>query len=508
MGVLKNLQTYWVCLLTLSFAYLYADQVAVVHDPLLPEKPVVVVIPSYNNSQWYERNLDSVISQKYSNFKVIYLDDCSPDGTGKLVEKYRKEHHLENKITLIRNSVRRGALANIYTAVHSCDDLAIVVTLDGDDWLKHEFVLTRVNKEYTQQGAWMTYGHYECYPKGDSEPQKEMKPVIVHYNMYREWDWITSHLRTFYAWLFKQIKLEDFLFEGNFFDVTWDMAFMFPMLEMSGERARPIPDILYVYNCANPINDFKTKLIRQIHCDKLIRSMPKYSRLKEMPEYVGIPAQNTVQVVVLSQDSPEKLTICLDSLGDCVRAKNFNGITVLYQAKSNENEAAYTQLQKKLASITFVHCTPETVKPQLLEAMQKNASEYLFLAHDGMKVSAVVDLDACMSALKKTQAQGVYCALGTNVTVNPCLTRAQEIPPIVWIEDELWAWQFKNGEQDWRAPYTFSMAFYRTADLLPVVQSAQFSDRASLEHACDRMQCDMQKVGLFFKTAKAVPTAQ
>ncbi len=507
MGVLKkSLVRELVCLAIASCVSVYADQGMSAQDTMLPEKPIVVVIPSYNNSQWYQRNIDSVVAQKYSNFRVIYLDDCSPDGTGRLVEDYIKERHLEDKITLIRNTVRRGALANIYTAVHTCDDLVIIVTLDGDDWLKHESVLTRVNKEYAQQGAWMTYGHYECYPKGDSEPQKEMKPVIVHYNMYREWDWITSHLRTFYAWLFKQIKLEDFLFEGNFFDVTWDMAFMFPMLEMSGERARPIPDILYVYNCANPINDFKTKLIRQIHCDKLIRSMPKYSRLKEIPAQVGIPAQNSVQVVVFSQDSATNLKQCLESLRSGLKAKNLTGTTVLYQANDPASQTAYEQAQKQHEAVTFVHSNPHKLKSQLLEAMQKNAPAYLFFVRDGLQLSEKLNLDVCMRALQKTDAQGVYCALGSNVTIHTCLTRAQEIPPVVWIEDELWAWQFKDGEQAWRAPYTFSMALYRTADLLPVVQSVQFSDYTSLERACDKMHCDMTKVGLFFKKAKAVPT--
>lgn len=505
MSVLKKSLAQWVCFFACSFAYMCAEQVAVASDIMLPEKPVVVVIPSYNNSQWYQRNLDSVIAQKYSNFRVIYLDDCSPDGTGQLVESYIKERHLEDKVTLIRNTVRRGALANIYTAVHSCDDLAIIVTLDGDDWLKHDSVLTRVNREYTQQGAWMTYGHYECYPKGDSELQKEMKSVIVHYNMYREWDWITSHLRTFYAWLFKEIKLEDFLFEGNFFDVTWDMAFMFPMLEMAGERARPIPDILYVYNCANPINDFKTKLIRQIHCDKLIRSMPKYSRLKEVPAYVGIPVRTTVQAVVLSQDSAKDLKQCLESLRTYLRVKDLTGITVLYQANTPDTQSSYEQLQKEHETVNFVPVTSQTIKQQLLEVLKKNTPEYLFITHDRMKLAQAIDLDFCMEALRKTHAQGVYCALGTNVTTHTCLTRAQAIPPAVWIEDELWAWQFKDGEQDWRAPYALSMALYRTADLLPVLQVVQFSDSASLERACDKMWFDMTEVGLFYKNAKAAP---
>ena len=44
------------------------------------EKPMVVVIPSYNNIKWYKKNLDSVLNQKYQNFRVILIDDVLTSG--------------------------------------------------------------------------------------------------------------------------------------------------------------------------------------------------------------------------------------------------------------------------------------------------------------------------------------------------------------------------------------------------------------------------------------------
>ena len=55
------------------------------------EKHIVVVVPSRNNSQWYKKNLDSVLNQKYSNYQVIYIDDQSTDNNGILVENYLKK---------------------------------------------------------------------------------------------------------------------------------------------------------------------------------------------------------------------------------------------------------------------------------------------------------------------------------------------------------------------------------------------------------------------------------
>ncbi len=52
--------------------------------------PFCLIVPSYNNakSKIYLRNLDSIFMQDYSNYRVIYIDDKSPDKTGEFVSKY------------------------------------------------------------------------------------------------------------------------------------------------------------------------------------------------------------------------------------------------------------------------------------------------------------------------------------------------------------------------------------------------------------------------------------
>src|SRR5438552_2237739 len=109
------------------------------------EKKFVIVVPSYNNSRYYERNMRSVLSQNYAHFRVMYIDDCSPDGTGDLVENFIEQYDQDRKVLLIKNKERRGALYNLYTMITSCDDDEIIVTLDGDDWLPHNEVLLRLN---------------------------------------------------------------------------------------------------------------------------------------------------------------------------------------------------------------------------------------------------------------------------------------------------------------------------------------------------------------------------
>jgi len=242
-------------------------------------KHIVVVIPSYNNIKWFEKNVDSVANQNYDNWSAIYIDDCSKDGTGDAVEKYIKDHKLEHKIKLIKNKIRCGAMANFYNVIHTCKDSDIIVVCDGDDWLKDKTVLSYINKVYQDNNVWMTYGQYEEFPSGNIGLCKQIPDVVTRHNHFRHYKWLSSHLRTFYAGLFKKIKKEDFMYEEKFLPATGDMAAMFPMLEMAGDHAKFISKVLYVYNMDNPLNDYKERLELVLHLDKFVRGKEKYNRI-------------------------------------------------------------------------------------------------------------------------------------------------------------------------------------------------------------------------------------
>jgi glycosyltransferase involved in cell wall biosynthesis len=244
---------------------------------ILEQKPLVIVIPSYNNKDWYQYNLESVLKQEYENFRVIYLDDASTDETGRLVREYLADKDVKNRVTLIENEERVGALANIYRAVWRCSPAEIVVTVDGDDWLSHEFVLQRINEAYADPDVWMTYGQFNTFPEGLGFGAQPLPEWVIQEGSFRSYDWVTTHLRTFYAGLFQKINKEDLLYKDRFFPVTWDLGFMFPMLEMSGTHSRFIPHVLYIYNVATPLSDNKLQRELQQTLETFIRKQKRYN---------------------------------------------------------------------------------------------------------------------------------------------------------------------------------------------------------------------------------------
>ncbi len=194
-------------------------------------KSFVIVTASYNNKDWYEQNLRSIFNQTYPHWRLIYIDDCSPDGTGDLVEHYIAQNSIEHKVTLIKNKERRYALPNQYDAVCSCLPHEIVVMVDGDDWLVDEQVLSYLNEVYSDLDVWMTYGQYKTYPENKKGIAQQIPLDIIAQNTFREFPCRASAPRTFYAWLFQKINRIDLLDDdGNFFRTKGDVAFMLPWL--------------------------------------------------------------------------------------------------------------------------------------------------------------------------------------------------------------------------------------------------------------------------------------
>jgi len=221
-----------------------------------------IVIPSYNNEKWLEPNIASILNQTYTNYEVLYIDDCSTDETYSQVTQIVGD--LPNwRIARNQTNMRRGYNLSPYNPLivdFVTDDEDILLFVDGDDWLYEETTLEKVNQLYNEREYWMTYGTFICYPTGDiGNPQNTPYSEEVHlHNAYRKDLWRASHLRTFKWHLYKQIKKEDLIFTetGEFYFHAEDLATSFPCLEMCPkERIGVIPFLTYVYNISQEARD-------------------------------------------------------------------------------------------------------------------------------------------------------------------------------------------------------------------------------------------------------------
>jgi len=249
-----------------------------------------IIVPFYNVEEWIKVCIRSVKLQSYKNFQCILVDDISIDSSAEIAEQ---EIAGDDRFVLVRNTEKAYALKNIYDAINLSEprEEDIIVTLDGDDWLASKDVLDKLNAVYTQSDCWLTYGSYAEYPSGfRGKFAKQIPRHVIQNNNYRESEWCSSHLRTFKQHLWSRIKKEDLLDNnGDFYRMAWDLAFMFPMLEMAGDKSKYINDILYIYNLGNPLNDHKVDNRLQQSLEFDIRGKEKYSRIAMDPSILLTP---------------------------------------------------------------------------------------------------------------------------------------------------------------------------------------------------------------------------
>ena len=215
------------------------------------------------------------MEQTYKECDVILINDASTDNSDKVI---RKAFDVGERIRYINNKENVGALENIVHGINNyAKDEDVIILIDGDDWLEDEHVLQRIVEEYKNPDIWLTYGQY----RNLSAKYRGICAQLTNTRRYRKRHWVTSHLRTFKKHLWDRIKDEDLRdSSGNYYSMAWDLAFMYPMIEMAGiKRIKYIRDILYVYNDENPINDDKKNRQLQIDLGVEIKNKSPYDEI-------------------------------------------------------------------------------------------------------------------------------------------------------------------------------------------------------------------------------------
>jgi glycosyltransferase involved in cell wall biosynthesis len=210
----------------------------------------VIVIGSRNNAQWVESNINSVLSQDYSDYEVRYFDDASEDDTKRILDKLT----IQNPKFHVTHTTKRQYKTWFFSNLGNVRDSDILVFLDGDDMFYCENVLSYLNEVYNQSKCWVTYGGMLVWGGGsfisDPFPQNSEIPEEVKKNKsYRKDMWRTSHLKSMRGFLWNNFNKEDFFVDGKYMVGPDDLAIMFAMLEMAPpKKVFRVTDPLYLYN--------------------------------------------------------------------------------------------------------------------------------------------------------------------------------------------------------------------------------------------------------------------
>jgi glycosyl transferase family 2 len=467
----------------------------------IPEKPMVIVIPSRNNESLCQKNLASVFMQQYENYRVIYIDDESTDDTLKLVLNTVEEQKQWHRCTIVSNKRRRGHMYNHCMAVHRCPNNAIIVNLDGDDTFAHNDVLNRINEVYQNDDVLMTYGQYTEWPSGRTGMCRTIPAIVHEHNAYRYFDFVTSHLRTFYAGLFKAIPFGYFLYKDDFLPSAVDCAMMFSMLELSGGRAQFIDEILYIYNCANPQNIFRTGLLQQMTMAHISRGRQPLKPLTYDPRIVQHKKTDVTDlaVIIFSHNNAGSATKQIDVLSKAIDVKK--DIYLLYEATTDAEKNTYAALAKTNTNCTLLCCSDGELKKILVELCTTHHYGHILLMSDDivLKDGVHLDMPTIVRLLTMTHAVGFHLNLGKNsVKHNPFFVNAVE-PPLVAIEHGIYAWKFQEASGEWLLPYALDGVVYTLSDFYSCIEQCTCSDIDNFKSTLHMLRSPKQEdVGLCF----------
>lgn len=122
---------------------------------------VSVIIPNYNHAQYLEQRIDSVLNQTYQDYEVIILDDCSPDNSKEIIEKYRYHPKVSH---IIFNEENSGTTFKQWQRGIELAKGEWIWIAESDDWCEMNFLaelmIQNLNKDISIAFV-QTYMYFE-----------------------------------------------------------------------------------------------------------------------------------------------------------------------------------------------------------------------------------------------------------------------------------------------------------------------------------------------------------
>ena len=142
---------------------------------------VSVLMSAYNEEKYISEAIDSILSQTFSDFEFIIIDDGSSDSTVNIIKSYK-----DKRIKLIENEKNLGLIKSLnkgldlakgeYIARMDADDISVV-----DRFQKQVDFLDK-NPEYILCGGWIN-----LFPSEKTSDVGHHKEYISYFDILKGW---------------------------------------------------------------------------------------------------------------------------------------------------------------------------------------------------------------------------------------------------------------------------------------------------------------------------------
>jgi glycosyltransferase involved in cell wall biosynthesis len=351
------------------------DLVGSYYDWAIPKRNetlVIVCIVKNNKYSHFLRMWLSVISQAYSDWGMIIIDDASTNGLDIWIEHLIKSH--QKQVTYIKNRFSQGIIANTYKAIHYFMDNqeSIVLILECHGALIGKQVFQNVIQKYLEFNADITIG--KSYKTNEISAHYS-SPNFLEPRQLESGVW--QNLCTFKKYLFDSLSLYDLKRKlqtnpsingaGNILlsklsqKTLWlegeKYAYMLPMIEMSSN-----PMWLEHFNY---YEEPKESVVIQ----EIFNKVPKTQEDVFKGRKTFLPNLNKIEIDI-TYDCNLK---CFNCNRSCTQAPTKESMS-LFQIQQFLNESI--QLKKQWELINILGGEP-TLHPDFLKIVNLILEEYI-----------------------------------------------------------------------------------------------------------------------------------
>lgn len=298
------------------------------------EDKVSIIVPIYNVEKFIRTNIESLISQTYSNIEIILIDDGSQDKSGQICDEYVEK---DERIKVIHQTNK--GVSNARNMGLKIAKGKYILFVDGDDYVSNDYVEYFYNLiSNTNCSIGMDYSFYDI---SSSIQSQEIKTEIISSDRAL----IDIYIDKINVAVWNKIYRLEFLKENRilFNDKIWygeGMLFNIECLANTNEIVIGNKKVYYqVYN--------KNSAMRKFNIDS---------------RYCGIESINMQRKLL--NNKPQNVKDAIDYHLRC-----YNMSTLISILKTNSQKKYYTEYKKCIRNLKknykVVMKSPITLKRKL-----------------------------------------------------------------------------------------------------------------------------------------------
>lgn len=211
---------------------------------------VSVIVPIYNVEKYLKKCIDSILNQKYQNFEIILIDDCSTDNSLKIAEKYAIDYF--ERISLLIHNENRGLAATRNTGLKSATGKWITF-IDSDDWIDYNYLKVMIEIAENDNADIVACSYYHAWDSGRTAEINPFGSLSTHSSQEEKVALMRNHAcMRLYRKQF--LDIHQLTFPENIARAE-DMGFTIPLMTRTKRISIVNKPLYYYYQRVNSISN-------------------------------------------------------------------------------------------------------------------------------------------------------------------------------------------------------------------------------------------------------------